>query len=86
MIYENECEDGKASSSKTRIIGLNVFQTSCDGINHETSLDEYMLRSPKFRWLTCKEGMERWKSWDKKQEFINRRSKSRERAEMKLDQ
>ena len=38
-----------------------------------------MIRSTKIRWLTYKEDMEHLQSWDKKEEYLNRNSRSRVR-------
>ena len=65
-IHENECEDSKTSSNKTRIKRLNEIQTLYDKIGRKISLDEFMIRSTKPRWLTDEEDMEYWKLWDKK--------------------
>jgi len=84
MIHENKCEDGKSLSSESRIKGLNEIQTLYDKIGHKTSLDQYMIRSTKIRWLTYNEDMEYWELWDKKEEYLNRNSRSREREADKI--
>ena len=43
-----------------------------------------MIRSTKVRWLTYEEDMEHWESWDKKKEYLNRTSRSREREADKI--
>ena len=79
MIHANKCADCKSSSKESRIENLNKIQTLYDKIGYKTSLDQYMIRSTKIRWLTCKEDVEHWKLWDKKQEHLNRNGRSRER-------
>ena len=66
MIHENKCEDGESLSGEMKIKSLNELQTLYDNVGHETSLDEYMIRSTKVRWLTYEEDMEHCESWDKK--------------------
>ena len=51
MIHENECEDGKALTSETRIKSLNDIQTLYDEIGHKPSLEQHMIRPTKIRWL-----------------------------------
>ena len=58
MIHENKCENGKSSSNKTRIKSLTEIQTLYDKIGHKTSLEEYLIRSTKGRWLNYEEDTE----------------------------
>ena len=60
MNHENKCAYAKSTSSKSWVESLNEIQTLYDEIGHETSLDQYVIRSTKTRWLTCKEDMEHW--------------------------
>ena len=55
MIHGNKCADGKSSSGKSTIKSINKIQTLYDKIRHKTSLDQYMIRSTKIKWLTYKE-------------------------------
>ena len=84
MIHENKCADGKSSSNESRIKSLNEIQTLYDKIGHKTSLDECKIRSTKIRWLTYKEDMDYWDVWDKKKEYLNKNSRSREREADKI--
>ena len=43
-----------------------------------------MIRSTKIRWSTYREDMENWEFWDKKEECLNRSSRSREREADKI--
>ena len=79
MIHEKECPDGKSLSNEKRMESLNEIQTLFDNLGFKTTLDQYMIRSTKVRWLTYKEDMEYWQLWDKKEEYLNRNSRSRER-------
>ena len=40
--------------------------TLFDQIGYKTSLEQYMIRSKKIRWLTYNEDMKYWDLWDKK--------------------
>ena len=63
---------------------LNEIQTLQDEIGCKTSLDEYMIRSTKIRWLTYNEDVEHWESWDEKKEYLNENSRSRKRKADKI--
>ena len=84
MIHENKCADGKSASNESRIKSLNEIQTLYDKPGHKTSLDQYTLRSTKIRCLTCKEDTKWWDAWHKKEEYLNRNSRSREREADKI--
>ena len=76
MIHENRCADGKSSSNEVRMESLKEIQTLYDKIGVKMSLDEYMIRSTKIRWLTYGQDMEQWELWDKKEQYLNRNSSS----------
>ena len=79
MIHENKDPDGKSLSNEKRMDSLNEIQTLFDNSGYKTTLDQHMIRSTNIRWLTYKEDMEYWELWDKKEEYLSRNSRSRER-------
>ena len=52
MKPDKKCEFGKAMTSEATMESLNAIQTSLDEIGHETSLEYYMIRSTKVKWLS----------------------------------
>ena len=66
------------------MVSQTEIQTLYDKIGFKTTLDEYMIRSTKFRWLTCREDMKHWELWDKKEEHLKKNSRSREREADKI--
>ena len=79
MIYENKCDDRKATSRHARMESFKEIVTLNDQSGHEASLENYMIRSTKVRWLTYKEDMEFWELWDEREEIMDRHSRSRAR-------
>ena len=84
MINENKCAHGKSSSNESRMESLNKIQTLYDNIGNKTSLDEFMIRSTKISWLTFKKDVQHWGLCDKKEEYWNKNSRSRERGADKI--
>ena len=77
MIHENKCDDGKEITAESRKESLDEIQTLYDELGEKISLEVYMVRV--LRWITYREDMRYWKTWDKKEEFIRRNSRSRNR-------
>ena len=71
-------------ASETRMKSLNEMQTLCDETGHETSLEEYMIRSAKVRWSIKREDLECWSFWDEKEEFMDGPGSSRARQTDKI--
>ena len=84
MKHEKKGAHTKSSSNESRTKSLKKIQTLYDKIGYKTPLDDYMIRSTKIRWLTCKEDMELWELWDKKEECLNNNRRSREREANKI--
>ena len=84
MILENKCDNDETMSSKRRIKSLNKIETLYDKIGHETSLHQHMIRSTKVRWLTYEDDINYCELWDKKEEYLNRNSRSTEKKADKI--
>ena len=74
--HENKCTDGKSSSNETRMENLNEIQTLLDEIGCQTSLEQHMVNimfticcsNDVWHPITCKEVLDHWELWDKKEE------------------
>ena len=82
MIHENKCEDGKSITAESRIRSLNEIKALYDELEAKLSLEVYMTRV--LRWTTYREDLRYWETWDKKEEFIKRNSRSKDRNDDRI--
>ena len=82
MIHENKCEDGKEMTAEARIKSLNEIKALYDELEEQLSLEIYIIRV--LRWKTYREDLKYWETWDKKEEFIRKNSRSKDRDNDKI--
>ena len=77
MIHEDKCDDGKKITAASRKQTLEEIQTLYDELDEQLSLEVYMVRV--LRWKTYREDIKYWNIWDRKEEFIRRNSRNKDR-------